>query len=211
MKNEYFQTAFLVALVLLIVSGFFIAEILGLIRVVPTPSMSIGYGGQGYEWTHPFDRTIQVGDIVIIQPVNPADLSADYPNSDIIVYHTYSRGDIVHRIVAKEEINGTWYFYTKGDANGWNLWPTTPNPSEYDAWSPSPIPEDMIVGKVILRIPWVGNIAIFMQSILGGNNSAITIPIVVALIVLLIIIEFIVPLYRQKKTTVQQHPATEQT
>lgn len=211
MKNEYFQTAFFVALVLLIVSGFLIAEILGMIRVVPTASMSIGNSGSGYEWTHPFDRTIQVGDIVIIHPVNPADLNANYPNSDIIVYNTYSRGDIVHRIVAKEEINGTWYFYTKGDANGWNKWPATPNPAEYDFWSPSPIPQDMVVGKVVLRIPWIGNIAIFMQSILGGNNSTIAIPIVVILIILLIIIEFIVPLYKHKKIAIQQNTATGQT
>ncbi|MFA5365993.1 MAG: hypothetical protein WC325_12490 [Candidatus Bathyarchaeia archaeon] len=211
LKNDYFQTAFFVAIVLLIVSGFFIAEIMGLIRVVPTASMSIGNSGPGYEWTHPFDQTIQVGDIVIIQQVNPADLNANYPNSDIIVYNTYSMGPIVHRIVAKEEIKGTWYFYTKGDANGWNLWPATPSPAEYDVWSPSPIPEDMIVGKVVMRIPWIGNVAIFMQSILGGNNSIIAIPIVAVLIILLIIIEFIVPLYKRKKTAVQQNTPTGQT
>ncbi len=210
MKNEYYQTALFLVLLLLIISSFFIAVLIGIIRVVPTSSMAIGYTGAGYEWTHPFDRTIQVGDILIIQPINPADLNANYPNSDIIVYNTYSMGPIVHRIVAKEEINGTWYFYTKGDNNGIK-WPVTPSPSEYDAWSPSPIPQDMVVGKVIMRIPWVGDISIFMQSILGGNNSTITIPIVAVLIILLLIIEFIVPLYKRKKTTVQQNTPTGQT
>jgi signal peptidase I len=196
---------------LLIVSAFFVPIILGLIRVVPTPSMAIGYTGYGYEWAHPFDRTIQVGDIVVIQPVNPADLNANYPNSDIIVYHTYDRGDIVHRIVAKEEVNGTLYFYTKGDANPINMWPAALAPGEYDKWAPSPIPQDMVVGKVILRIPWIGNIALFIQDHLGGNNSSITIPIVAILIALLIIVEFILPLYKRKKTTVQHNTATAQT
>ncbi|MGF3522980.1 MAG: hypothetical protein ACQXXJ_07780, partial [Candidatus Bathyarchaeia archaeon] len=99
LKNEYFQTAVLISVILLIVVGFFIAEIAGLIRVVTTPSMAIGYSGPGYEWTHPFDRTIQVGDIIVIQSVNPAELNANYPNSDIIVYNVYSSDvPIVHRI-----------------------------------------------------------------------------------------------------------------
>ncbi|MCX8150297.1 MAG: hypothetical protein N3D85_02165 [Candidatus Bathyarchaeota archaeon] len=212
LKNEYLQTAVLIFAILLIVLGFFVAEIAGLIRVVTTPSMAIGYTGPGHEWMHPFDRTIQVGDIIVIQPVNAADLNADYPNSDIIVYHTYSSDTpIVHRIVAREQINGTWYFYTKGDANGWNKWPATPSPAEYDTWAPSPIPQNMIIGKVVMRIPWVGNIAIFMQGLIGGNNSRIAIPLIVALIIILVIVEFIIPLYKHKKTSVKQMPSTGQT
>lgn len=202
--KEYFQTALFLVVLLLIISSFFIAVYVGLVRVVPTQSMAIGYTGPGYEWSHPFDRTIQVGDILIVQPVNPADLSADYPNSDIIVYNTHYIGPIVHRIVAKEEVNGTWYFYTKGDNNG-TPWPAIPSPAEYDIWSPSPIPQDMIVGKVIFRIPWVGNIATFMQGLLGGNNNPIILPIAAILIALLIIIEFIMPMYKHKKPKVEQN------
>lgn len=212
LKNEYFQTAVLISVILLIVVGFFIAEIAGLIRVVTTPSMAIGYSGPGYEWTHPFDRTIQVGDIIVIQSVNPAELNANYPNSDIIVYNVYSSDvPIVHRIVAKEQINGTWYFYTKGDANGWNKWPATPSPAEYDTWAPSPIPQDMIIGKVVMRIPWVGNVAIFMQGILGGNSNRVAIPIILILIVILVIVEFVIPLYKRKKPSVQQFASKRQT
>ncbi len=206
-KNEYLKTAVLIFALLLIVLGFFIAEIAGLIRVVTTPSMAIGYTGPGHEWTHPFDRTIQVGDIIVIQSVNPEDLNANYPNSDIIVYHIYSSDvPIVHRIVAKEQINGTWYFYTKGDANGWNKWPATPSPAEYDAWAPSPIPPGMIIGKVVMRIPWVGNIAIFMQGILGVRNNHLVIPIILALIVILIIVEFIIPICKHKKHLTKKTP-----
>ena len=206
-KKEHLQTIFLIAIVLLAVSGFFIAEILGLVRVVPTGSMCVPYDGSCDGWNHPFERTIHVGDILIIQPVDPATLNTNYPNSDIIVYHTYYNDDIVHRIVDSEEINGTLYFYTKGDGNGFNKYPAIPIRAEYDSWPPSPIPQDMVVGKVIIRIPWVGNIAIYMQSILGGNNSQITIPLVVTLIILLVMIEFVLPIYKNKRSSAQQNTA----
>ncbi|MGF3523256.1 MAG: hypothetical protein ACQXXJ_09235, partial [Candidatus Bathyarchaeia archaeon] len=100
---------------------------------------------------------------------------------------------------------------TKGDANGWNKWPATPSPAEYDTWAPSPIPQDMIIGKVVMRIPWVGNVAIFMQGILGGNSNRVAIPIILILIVILVIVEFVIPLYKRKKPSVQQFASKRQT
>ena len=47
----------------------------------------------------------------------------------------------------------------------------------------------MVVGKVVMRIPWIGWVAIEMQKI--GANNTIVIPIIVLLIVLLIIVEFV--------------------
>jgi len=73
---------------------------------------------------HPFAQTLHKGDIIIIQAVNPADLNANYPNSDIIFYKNPNGvTPIVHRIVEKQEINGTLYFKTKGDGNGPLTWP----------------------------------------------------------------------------------------
>ena len=151
---------------------------------------------------HPFDRTLSIGDIIVLQGVNPANLNANYPNSDIIVYRDPADLTtlIVHRIVSKQEINGTWYFQTKGDGNG-QPWPAVPSPDEYDGhsiWS-SPqysntgIPQNYVVGKVVMRIPWFGWITLFMR----GNSLGL--PIIIALILLLIIIEFIIPVLRQKK------------
>ena len=82
-------------------------------------------------WSHPFDHTLHIGDIIIIQKVNPADLNANYPNSDIIVYENPTdptSTPIVHRIVATYKVNGTLYFQTKGDGNG-DKWPATPSAS----------------------------------------------------------------------------------
>ena len=195
-KKEYFQTAIIITLIILTFFAFFIAEILGYVAVVQSGSMCITFDSACDGWTDPFDRTLHVGDIIIIQPVNAADLNVNYPDSDIIVYHTAQFGLVVHRIVAKTEVNGTLYFYTKGDGNGRNKWPNTPTTQEYDSWSP--IPEDNIVGKVVMRIPWVGHFTIFMQNIIGGSNNYLAITVVIILIMLLIIFEIALPLLRRK-------------
>jgi signal peptidase I len=193
--NEYFQTAITIAVIIIAVFGFWYGSQAVLNTNYPalavvSGSMCTLQDGACNGWTHPFARTLHIGDLIIIQGVNPATLSADYPNSDIIVFHRPSDPSelIVHRIVAKEEINGKYYFRTKGDGNNFDKWPTTPQPSEYDPWV---IPQDMVVGKVILRIPWVGHLVLFMHDSVG-------VPVVIFLIILLIIAEFIFPLLRKK-------------
>jgi signal peptidase I len=144
-------------------------------------------------------REIVKGDIIIIQAVNPADLNANYPNSDIIVFRNPNRvTPIVHRIVQKQEIDGTLYFKTKGDGNGPVTWPAIPN--YYDNIPDTKgVTQNLIEGKVILRIPWFGWITLFMR----GNSWAL--PIVIGLIILLLIIEFILPVIKEKrKKTAQQ-------
>jgi signal peptidase I len=151
---------------------------------------------------------LHIGDLIIVQGVNPADLSADYPNSDIIVFHKPANPDelIVHRVVAVDEIDGTLYFRTKGDGNGFNRWPNTPEETEYDPWETNDVPgirEDLVVGKVVMRIPWLGHIVLFMRNSVG-------LPIVIALIIIIVIVEFIVPLLREKKPPEQQKEAQQQ-
>jgi hypothetical protein len=203
-KNEYVQTAVFIGLLAL---AFFVfwygAQIAMNTKIFPalavkTGSMCIPQASQCDGWAHPFARTLHIGDIIIIQRVNPADLNANYPNSDIIVYQdprypTDPNEMIVHRIVAKQEINGTLYFQTKGDGNGVK-WPNPVDPSYYDSWNlPNGVPQDQIYGKVVMRIPWLGHAILFMQSIPFG------LPIIIVLIILLVIVEFIVPLFRGKK------------
>jgi signal peptidase I len=168
--------------------------------------MCIPYDGTCDGWTHPFSQTLHIGDLIIIQGVKPAQLNANYPDSDIIVFHKPTNPDelIVHRIVAKEERDGIVYFYTKGDGNGFNKWPTTPEKTEYDPWNNGEgISEDLVVGKEVMRIPWLGHVVLFMRNSIG-------LPLVVALIILIIIIEFVFPLMRRKKLPEQQRPAQQQ-
>ncbi len=197
-KNDYFKTAIAIFLVIVIVVGFFVGIELVLsttvpIRVVESGSMCVPFDGRCDGWSHPFDQTLHVGDIIIIQQVTPADLKVNYPNSDIIVYKNPNGiTPIVHRIVERQEINGTLYFKTKGDGNGPITYPAVPN--YYDNIPDSRgVPQNLIEGKVILRIPWFGWITLFMR----GNSWAL--PLVVALIVLLVVIEFVMPVIKQKR------------
>ena len=200
-KNEYVQTAVVIGLIVLIVFGFWYGSQLVLntqypVLAVVSGSMCIPYDGQCDGWTHPFDRTLHIGDLIIVQGVNPADLSDDYPNSNIIVFRKPGNPDelIVHRIVAIDEVDGKLYFRTKGDGNG-NKWPRTPQTGEYDPWSENGVPgvsEDNVVGKVIMRVPLVGNVVLLMRNPIG-------IFFVIALVILLVIVEFVVPMVRRKK------------
>jgi hypothetical protein len=142
-----------------------------------------------------------VGDLIIVQGLDPEDFNTEYPDSDIIVFHKPNATEdelIVHRIVTTEERNGILYFYTKGDGNGYNLWPATPQRSEYDPWNGgNGVPEDLVVGRTVMRIPWVGHVVLFMRNSLG-------LPIVVALIILIVVVEFVFPLFKGKKSPEQQ-------
>jgi signal peptidase I len=213
LKSEFVQTIIVVAVIIAMVFGFWFGSQLVLNTEIPpalavvSGSMCIPYDGACDGWTHPFDRTLHIGDIIVIQGVDPQDLNTNYPNSDIIVFHRPDDASelIVHRIVSTTTIDQKLYFFTKGDGNSApDTWPTIPQVYEQDPWysGNSSIPqgavsEDLVVGKVVMRVPWIGHVAIFMHDVLGVNNSFIAIPIVIVLIVLLIIVEFIAPLLKR--------------
>lgn len=215
-KNEYFKTAVVIIVIVTVVLGFLYGLQFGLhtpdpALTVESGSMSIPYDAYDNFWdsiAHPFDRTLSIGDIIIVQGVNPKDLNTNYPNSDIIVFHDPEPGAydtlIVHRIIGTEVVDGTTYFLTKGDGNG-NPWPQTPTSGQdpWDSNSPPGVPSNYIVGRVVMRIPWFGWITLFMRDNSWG------LPLVVALIMLLIVIEFIVPILREKKPE-EQNPTPSQ-
>jgi signal peptidase I len=169
------------------------------VRVVESGSMCVTYDGGCDGWSHSFDQTLHVGDIIVIQQINPADLNANYPYSDIIVYENPTNPTatpIVHRIVKKYQDNGTYYFQTKGDGNG-NQWPKIPSTQEYDSntlWSGGQgVPQNHVIGKVVMRIPYFGWVTLFLR------NNQWGLPLVVALILLLVVLEFIIPIVKGKK------------
>lgn len=200
-KNNIYQTIILISIIIAAIFTFWYGSQLVLNTEIPpmlaveSGSMCIPQGVNCDSWSHPFERTLHTGDIVIIQHINPEDLKTNYPDSDIIVFHqpdNYNRL-IVHRITAKTEgTNGTLYFYTKGDGNPPIKYPATSE--AHDSWGA--VSENLIVGKVIMRIPWLGHISLSMRHLTENN---IILPIIIALIITLIIIELILPLLRQKK------------
>jgi hypothetical protein len=201
-KNDYFKTVVAIALIVGIVLGFFYGLQLGLhtsypLLTVESGSMSIPYDGNDNFWasiTRPFDRTLSIGDIIVVQGINTKDLNTNYPNSDIIIFHSPIDGElIVHRIISSETINGVTYYQTKGDGNGYpDTWPDKPTQGT-DPWdnnNPPGVPQNLVVGKVIMRIPWFGWITLFMR----GNSLGL--PIIIAIIMVLVILEFVIPIIR---------------
>lgn len=183
------------------------------VRVVESSSMCVpnntvpgplvrNYTLEDFLWTltHPFNQTLNVGDIIIIQGVDPATLNADYPNSDIIVYKKPTDPTdtpIVHRIVASYVENGSLYFQTKGDGNG-DKWPAVPPSSEYDSngnvfsGNGQGVPAELVEGKVVMRIPLLGWVTLFFRYVSWGM------PLVLVIILLLVILEFVLPVLKRK-------------
>lgn len=203
-RKEYIKSAAAIGLIVIVVLGFFVGLSLILnaevpVRVVESGSMCVPYGAFCDGWSHAFSNTLHVGDIIIIEGVNPETISADYPNSDIIVYQNPTNPTatpIVHRVVAKYQVDGVWYFQTKGDGNG-TPYPEDVSSSEYDSntlWHTGQgVPENLVLGKVVMRIPYFGHITLFLR------NNSWGLPLIIALIVILLLIEFIVPFIRRNK------------
>ncbi len=140
------RTAIIVLLVI-----FLISAVGAVVLYFQTPSIQRHYQMVTLS-SASMEPTIMKGSLVLVDPnINPANLSADYPNSDIIMFHNPDNPNqlIVHRIVAKAEINGTTCFYTKADAIGSAKYPAVPPTSDYDFWGA--VPPNLIVGKVILN------------------------------------------------------------
>lgn len=206
LKNEYIKTLIAIGLVIVVVLGGYFVLGVALstdtpIRVVESGSMSTTVGG-GDGFSDVFTHTLHIGDLIVIQKINPQDYNINYPNSDIIVYEVPTEfrstlGDtpIVHRIVARYEINGTYYFQTKGDGNGIH-WPANVSSTGYDSntlWSTGQgVSQDHVLGRVVMRIPYVGWVTLLMR------NTFWALPIVIGIIFILIIAEFVLPSLKSK-------------
>ncbi len=205
LKNEYVKTVIAIGLVIAVVAGGYVVLGVALgtdtpIRVVESGSMCTTVGGcDGF--SDIFTPTLHIGDLIIIQKVNPQDYNANYPNSDIIVYQNpelaNNLGDtpIVHRIVERYEVNGVYYFQTKGDGNG-DHWPANISSTEYDSstlWNTGQgVSQDQVLGRVVMRVPYVGWITLLMR------NTAWALPVVIAVIMILVIAEFVLPSLKPK-------------
>jgi len=217
-KNEYFQTIVMIVLIIVVVFGFWYGSQLVLNTQYPALAVASGsmctLPGSGCDgWSHPFERTLHVGDLIIVQYVDPKSIKDTYPESDIIVFHKpksspYEEDElIVHRVIEKAERNSLTFFRTKGDGNG-VTWPSAlVNPKvEGDHWRDyrgddytwdGMISEKLYVGKVVMRIPWIGHVALFMR-----NSSGII--LITALIIIVVIIEFIIPVFTKEKAKTKE-------
>ncbi len=114
--------------------------------------------------------TLDRGDLLVLQAKPPDQIKV----GDIIVFQDKEwvvSGPVVHRVVDIQVINGTYHFYTKGDAN-----------AQQDPYDRTP---DEIIGVVVYRIPYVGNISLFLRTPTG------MVTIVLLFIAILVIPEFV--------------------
>jgi signal peptidase len=197
-KNEYFRTAIMILVIVGVVFGFWYGTRWVLntdnpMLAVASGSMSLPKGTVDDGWSHPFDPTLRIGDLIIVQGVKPEDVyaapfNASGRSGDILVFRAIDSDElIVHRAVGETVVNGTVVnFTTEGDNN------PGPGPS-------SPTPVENVVGKVVMRIPWVGHLALFMQS----SDATVLIAI---LIIVLILVEFALPARKRDGNDQGEHP-----
>ena len=149
--------------------------------------------------------TIERGDLLILQGKNPENIingTVASKDGDIIVYDAHGVWDswprgsvpsepIVHRVVGKyyDDSTDKWMFYTKGDNDLTNPDIDPPDGSLVIDYK-YPVPEDKILGVVIGRIPWIGNISIFFST---SNIGIILIIVVGALLVITVIWDIVSP------------------
>jgi len=124
--------------------------------------------------TPSMEPTLLVGDLIMVQGINFSQVNAaSAPNGDIIVFRGEVIGKpgdlIVHRAVRWENIGGTAYIRTKGDAN-----------SGEDGGRVTPAD---LIGKVVGRVPWLGYVSLFFQPME-------TKLIIIALIIVYIFVAF---------------------
>jgi signal peptidase len=94
------------------------------------------------------EPTIHTGSLIFVKPV------ADYNVGDIITRRTDDpKVTITHRIFSREEVQGKIAFETKGDAN--------------DAPDGTKFTQDGIIGKVIMKIPYLGYPVGFAKTTAG--------------------------------------------
>jgi signal peptidase I len=133
------------------------------------------------------EPTLHVGDVCVIQRISPDQYvvgNHDNRTGDIIVFDAHNiypslTEPVIHRIVNRtyDNVTGHYFFMTQGDNRLTNQYP--------DGWPANPWTEDTkIYGKVILTIPWIGNIFLFIR---GGGVWLIV--LVLAVVIVLIFYE----------------------
>jgi signal peptidase I len=117
--------------------------------------------------------TLNVGDVIIVQGLPVTQIKANYTTGDIVVFRSPNNPDerIVHRAVKIENTSNGYLVTTVGDNVGGQK-------DQFSPWSAS-----LLVGKVIARIPYVGNFPLFLNAL--GNFYYFIIVIIIVINILL--------------------------
>lgn len=117
--------------------------------------------------------TLRIGDLIVVQKATPAQLEI----GDIVVFkdpRARIRAPIVHRIVdIIVDENGNYKIATSGDAIGVGL-------DQFSPWDAS-----FLIGKVIMRIPYIGNLYL---PFLSEENAIIRNGFIIVVLIIIILI-----------------------
>ena len=102
--------------------------------------------GQINEWS--FSNGFNKGDIMVLKGAKNIEIG------DVIVFNGNSNNPIIHRVV----FIGNDYYQTKGDNNM----------DSFQQLGETNIKKEQIIGKAVLRIPFLGYIKILFTDIIGG-------------------------------------------
>jgi signal peptidase I len=91
---------------------------------------------------YPLRNGFDKGDVIILWRANPENLDV----GDVLVFQGNKPQPIIHRIVSIRRENGNFFYQTKGDHNS----------DSFEPISETNITENRILGKGILRIPYLG-------------------------------------------------------
>ena len=94
------------------------------------------------------EKSINKGDVVVIEKIN--NKYSTLKVSDVIAFKK-DNIVVVHRLINIINSNGKYYFYTKGDNN-----------ISVDNFV---IEEDMVIGKVIVKIPYIGKPTVWLNNL----------------------------------------------
>ena len=159
-RSEVFKTAFLLVLV---VGGTLAGYGLFMVAMGTTSPLVVVTSGS-------MEPTLYRGDLLVLQHRPQEDIHL----LDIVVYQDtsyHTDGPIVHRVVEIDIVNGTYYYYTKGDNNAMR----DPGVRTYNE----------IVGVVVDIIPAIGNVSLFLRTTAGIATVA------VLFIAILVVPEFV--------------------
>jgi len=102
-----------------------------------------------------FRNGFNTGDIIILFGAKPQNIDV----GDVIVFASTRPYPIIHRVVEKQNDDGQMVFETKGDHN------PAKGPDDVN------IGTDKLIGKAVLRIPYLGYIKIWFFELLYGARD----------------------------------------
>jgi len=164
-RNKYFQVFVDIALALIASSILLLS--LRLFLGVEYPLLVVSSGSMM--------PTLNIGDLIVVQRAEPPQINI----GDIVVFKNprNSAELIVHRVVKISSGQDGYKITTVGDATGGSA-------DQFSPWDGS-----RLVGRVIMRVPYIGNLYLLLHPG-GADRSILTAIIIVAIIILIAMILF---------------------